>query len=152
MRLLAAAVLLVTACDSLSIVDEISARREAWDESKRVKEAVLATKAMVPPIEWLASQQQRLEMKRRGEKGNLVCNGRRVKSEVIYWREKPGDRVFESPVTPHHMNHDTKYLVFEYDHGGWNNIRMGIEIVLVTAHAMGRTLVVPPVRIKFCGN
>jgi hypothetical protein len=33
-------------------------------------------------------------------------------------------------------------MAFQYDQGGWNNIRMGIEIMLVAAHAMGRTLVV----------
>ena len=27
---------------------------------------------------------------------------------------------------------------------GWNNIRMAMETVLVMAHAMGRTLVLPP--------
>ena len=29
-------------------------------------------------------------------------------------------------------------------HGGWNNVRMAMETVLVAAHAMGRTLVLPP--------
>jgi GDP-fucose protein O-fucosyltransferase len=27
---------------------------------------------------------------------------------------------------------------------GWNNVRMGVECVIVMAHAMGRTLVIPP--------
>jgi hypothetical protein len=27
---------------------------------------------------------------------------------------------------------------------GWNNVRMGVESLIVVAHAMGRTLVVPP--------
>ena len=40
--------------------------------------------------------------------------------------------------------HHDKYLTFEYDNGGWNNIRMGLECLLVVAHATGRTLVVPP--------
>ena len=33
---------------------------------------------------------------------------------------------------------------FEPDFGGWNNIRMSMETVLVIAHATGRTLVLPP--------
>jgi hypothetical protein len=28
--------------------------------------------------------------------------------------------------------------------GGWNNIRMGMETVLLFAHATGRTLIIPP--------
>jgi hypothetical protein len=35
-------------------------------------------------------------------------------------------------------------LSFEYDHGGWNNGRLGYECLVVLAHAMGRTLVAPP--------
>lgn len=41
-------------------------------------------------------------------------------------------------------NHHDKYLSFEYDNGGWNNVRMSLECLLVVAHAMGRTLVIPP--------
>ena len=78
------------------------------------------------------------------EKGLLFCNNKRVDSEVIYWKIVPGDAVYESPITPHHGEHHDKYLSFEYDHGGWNNVRMGVECLIVAAHAMGRTLVVPP--------
>lgn len=85
----------------------------------------------------------------RGEVGTLTCNGEEVKSEVIYWRNVPGDITYESPLFPH--NHDVeldpneeKFIFFEYDNGGWNNIRMGVESVLVFAHATGRTLVIPP--------
>ena len=28
--------------------------------------------------------------------------------------------------------------------GGWNNIRMAMETIVAMAHAMGRTLVIPP--------
>jgi len=87
------------------------------------------------------------ESERRGVRGKLVCGREdRSDSEVIYWREVPGDSAYESPVTPHHHEHGETYLTFAYDQGGWNNIRMSIEIMLVTAHAMGRTLVAPPVQ------
>ena len=54
-----------------------------------------------------------------GTRGTLFCNGRRVDSEVIYWKNIPEDREYESPITPHHDEHDAKYITFEYDHGGW---------------------------------
>lgn len=56
-------------------------------------------------------------------KGILTCNGKQVDSEVIYWKIVPGDDNYESPITPHHENHHDRYLSFEYDNGGWNNVR-----------------------------
>ena len=41
------------------------------------------------------------------------------------------------------LHHD-RYLTFEYDNGGWNNVRMSLECLIVVAHATGRTLVIPP--------
>jgi len=59
--------------------------------------------------------------------------------ELIYWEDIPSDAEFKSPF------YDTnKYLTFEPDHGGWNNIRMAFETIVVMAHAFGRTLVLPP--------
>lgn len=78
------------------------------------------------------------------ERGVLYCNGTKVDSEVIFWKIVPGDISYESPITPHHGLHHDRYLSFEYDQGGWNNVRMGMECLIVAAHAMGRTLVVPP--------
>lgn len=78
------------------------------------------------------------------KRGLLQCNGSYVDSEVIYWRIVPGDITYESPITPHHGEHHDRYLSFTYDAGGWNNIRMGLECMIVMAHAMGRTLIVPP--------
>lgn len=78
------------------------------------------------------------------KKGLLKCNGEYIDSEIIYWKRVKGDRHYESPITPHHDNHHDKYLTFEYDHGGWNNVRMALECVLVVAHATGRNLVIPP--------
>ena len=74
----------------------------------------------------------------------MICNGKRVDSEIIYWKIVPGDAQYESPITPHHANHHDRYLSFEYDQGGWNNVRMSLECLIVVAHAMGRTLIIPP--------
>eukprot|EP00956_Cyclotella_meneghiniana_P016457 scaffold25992_cov23-Cyclotella_meneghiniana.AAC.1 len=41
----------------------------------------------------------------------------------------------------------TKYLTFEMDNSGFNNMRLGFENAVVMAHAMGRTLVLPPKRL-----
>ena len=39
---------------------------------------------------------------------------------------------------------EEKYISFVPDRGGWNNIRMSMEIIFVFAAATGRTLVLPP--------
>ena len=43
-----------------------------------------------------------------------------------------------------HSPLSNRYITFEYDHGGWNNARIGMECLIVVAHATGRTIVIPP--------
>ena len=62
--------------------------------------------------------------------------------DMVYWSDIPSDTSYQSAFFD--PNADEKYLTFEPDGGGWNNIRMAMETVLVMAHAMGRTLVLPP--------
>ena len=57
-----------------------------------------------------------------------------------YWARDPEPRV--SPYADYGPS--AKYVTFEPDNGGWNNIRMAFETVAVFAHATGRTLVMPP--------
>ena len=66
-------------------------------------------------------------------RGDLVCKGKKVDSEVIYWKVVEGDEQYESPITPHHNEHHEKYLTFAYDAGGWNNIRMSIMNFLLSS-------------------
>jgi len=64
-----------------------------------------------------------------------------IASEMIYWSDIPSDSDY---VSPFKKKGETKYMTFEPDGGGWNNIRMAMETVVVMAHATGRTLVMPP--------
>ncbi|KAK1746901.1 hypothetical protein QTG54_002245 [Skeletonema marinoi] len=67
-----------------------------------------------------------------------------IAKEMIYWSDIPSDDKFVSPIGANSIKR--KYLTFDPDGGGFNNIRMSIEtmIVMVMAHAMSRTLVMPP--------
>eukprot|EP00934_Nitzschia_sp_Nitz4_P005279 Nitzschia sp. Nitz4//scaffold153_size53422//29133//31264//NITZ4_006764-RA/size53422-augustus-gene-0.42-mRNA-1//1//CDS//3329537271//5269//frame0 len=62
-------------------------------------------------------------------------------SEVVYWQDIPSDSTWVSPLKD---PNNRKFLTFEPDGGGWNNIRMAMESVFGLAMAMGRTLVMPP--------
>ncbi|KAL3937356.1 MAG: hypothetical protein SGBAC_007523 [Bacillariaceae sp.] len=61
--------------------------------------------------------------------------------EMVYWKNLPND---ESYVSPFQDPDQRRYLTFEPDGGGWNNIRMSMETVLAMAIATGRVLVLPP--------
>jgi len=61
--------------------------------------------------------------------------------EMVYWRDIPSD---STVVSPFKRDGEEQFLLFEYDDGGWNNCRMAFESILAMAHAMGRTLVIPP--------
>ena len=67
-----------------------------------------------------------------------------VAAEMVYWRDIPSDADFTSPFARTGPNENPKYLTFEPDEGGWNNIRMSMETAVTLAHAMGRILVLPP--------
>ena len=63
-----------------------------------------------------------------------------IDSAVQYWRDETPQ--YRSPLYGLPGRH--KYVVYQPDLGGWNNIRMALEVVIVFAHATGRTLVLPP--------
>jgi GDP-fucose protein O-fucosyltransferase len=62
---------------------------------------------------------------------------------VAYWNNPQGkrDQGFKSPFA---IQNNNKYITFGIDRGGWNNIRMSMEIIFVIAFITGRTLVLPP--------
>lgn len=82
-----------------------------------------------------------------GSRGHIQCEV--DVDELVYWNDPQGTRDvnFQSPFTgKSHGDEEqkTKYLTFEPDRGGWNNIRMNLENVFILAAATGRTLVMPP--------
>eukprot|EP01031_Cornospumella_fuschlensis_P035542 gene35542-43098_t len=69
---------------------------------------------------------------------------------VKFWNKRfyPED-CYHSPLTDPNYHpklplDKQKFLVFQPDLGGWNNIRMAAETAIMLAHASGRTLVLPP--------
>jgi GDP-fucose protein O-fucosyltransferase len=67
-----------------------------------------------------------------------------VAREMVYWRNIPDDANYASPFAALNTPENPKYLTFEPDEGGWNNIRMAMETAVTLAHATGRILVMPP--------
>eukprot|EP00957_Ditylum_brightwellii_P031022 2350990-Ditylum_brightwellii.AAC.1 len=64
---------------------------------------------------------------------------------MVYWSDITSDASFESLLhAKHDQGDEPMYMTFEPDRGGWNNIRMAMEVVVVMAHVMGRTLMIPP--------
>ena len=47
-----------------------------------------------------------------------------IAAEMVYWRDIPKDAKYKSPFANYGPN--PKYLTFEPDEGGWNNIRMSM--------------------------
>jgi len=94
-------------------------------------------------------QQMGTKSTRRHKLAGLQCselyggptNDTDVEREMSYWLDIPSDADYRSPFTDNDVE---RYLTFEPDHGGWNNMRMAMETALVMSHAMGRTLVLPP--------
>jgi len=78
--------------------------------------------------------------------------------EVAYWLNFPDDAAPRLP-DPRAMGLDPgvtkdsgRYVTFETDHGGWNNIRMAFEAVAVFALVTRRTLVMPPAQFLYLLN
>ena len=81
---------------------------------------------------------------------------REAVDEMVFWSDIPSDASYLSPMhplnDPRTPDDVERFLTFEPDHGGWNNIRMAMETALVLSHAMGRTLVLPPEQTMYLLN
>jgi hypothetical protein len=71
--------------------------------------------------------------------GNYGGPSPELAQEMVYWSDIPLDAQYKSP-----FYKQRRYMTFEPDGGGWNNIRMAMETVVGLAVATGRTLVLPP--------
>jgi GDP-fucose protein O-fucosyltransferase len=73
-----------------------------------------------------------------------------ILESMIYWRDIPSDELYTSPLAQSlqelYPDLPEQYITFELDEGGFNNVRMALENVLVIAIATNRTVVLPPVQ------
>ena len=80
------------------------------------------------------------------KRGSIQCDSDKngIVGSLAYWNVQ-GSRDDEF-VSPYRVDSSEKrkYLTFQADGGGWNNIRMSAENVIVMAAVTGRVLVLPP--------
>ena len=80
--------------------------------------------------------------------GILQCGGgrkyRRGDGGVVYWKDWNKETpIWVSPFKAFNTPDAPKYVSFEPDEGGFNNVRMSLEIIIVFALVTGRTLILP---------
>lgn len=73
-------------------------------------------------------------------RGHIKCDVN--VDDLAYWNNPQGLR--DDEFVTHFKEPTDRYISFEPDPGGWNNIRMSMEVIFVLAAATGRTLVLPP--------
>jgi hypothetical protein len=64
--------------------------------------------------------------------------------DLAYWNDPVGARDLQWKTPFSSLSTGSQFLSFEPDEGGWNNIRMSYETLVVLAAATGRTLILPP--------
>ena len=127
------------------------------DDAAKKKTRMRNNKPYAPPIKNGISEQEKDDAAKAQEESEHSLGGLKCAAyggpedeiaikEMVYWSDIPSDSEY---VSPFKRNNEAKggpvqYMTFEPDGGGWNNIRMAMETVVVLAHAMGRTLVMPP--------
>ena len=69
-----------------------------------------------------------------------------ITDRMVYWKDVPSDSSYVSPYVSSRIGDSERYLTFETDFAGWNNVRMAFETATILAVGTGRTLVLPPKR------
>jgi hypothetical protein len=131
---------------------------QRWQQEQEQLQKQLREKQQQPPPPPPPPEQQLQQQQQIGQKSHPVAHlncadhggpiDPKIVDEMIFWSDIPRDSSYLSPMhplrDPNTPDDVERYLTFEPDHGGWNNVRMAMETALVMSHAMGRTLVLPP--------
>jgi hypothetical protein len=68
-----------------------------------------------------------------------------VFQHLSYWKDIATLKAYTASTTSKRFPaQKDKYVAFDPDHGGFNNVRLGFEVVVLAALLTGRTLVLPP--------
>jgi hypothetical protein len=68
-----------------------------------------------------------------------------VFQKLSYWQDTATLKAYTASTTSKRFPAQAgKYVTFDPDHGGFNNVRLGFEVVVLAALLTGRTLVLPP--------
>mgnify|MGYP000449624940 CR=1 FL=1 len=112
-------------------------------------------KSVVSNAQQISNDNYHIEGRGSGSARGAVKCDVDISSLVSYWDDSlsDADRMFRSPFSENPITaadklntkpKETRYLSFEPDFGGFNNIRMEFETMVVFAAATGRTLILPP--------
>ena len=121
-----------------------AAVNQAIEDFKRGMEPAVAQ----PPPDYGQTQQQQQQQQatlpKKSKIASLSCAPHggppdEFAQEMVYWSDVPSDALYASPLKQK-RGQQKKYMTFEPDGGGWNNIRMAMETVVGLAAATGRTL------------
>lgn len=122
---------LTAACFVCLIIFHVKHHAEHTNEVTRVAAAFSTPKdSMVnKPVDPIAS----IALDSVMNPHDLICDGSTQMSRVVqYWKAESADLSWRVKNEPH------KYVTFEPDAGGWNNIRLGYELFAMFAATSGR--------------
>lgn len=89
------------------------------------------------------------------EESDPFVNISHLQTSLFYWKHQPVLKVPSNPIVfkGHDSSHKERFITFEYDCGGWNNVRLQIELLVSFAHLYNRTLVLPkPKKLYLLGK